>query len=63
MLCHDKAKIPVPDVVAEDCDLFQIDPYTSISEGTLLITCRPKKAVDPFWQAFGKAASEEQAQD
>jgi hydrogenase maturation factor len=100
----DKEKIPVPDIIAKVCELFDIDPYTSISEGTLLITCRPHKAdelvrrlnekkilaaiigevlpeekgrtireasqetplihpqVDPFWQAFGKAASEEQAQ-
>jgi hydrogenase maturation factor len=82
------------------CDLFGVDPYSSISEGTLIITCRPHKAqevirrlgdkgipatmvgeivdsrqgmrvfeqgtarelthpkVDPFWAAFGKAASQ-----
>ena len=82
------------------CDLFGIDPYSSISEGSLLFTCRPHKAqeavrrladkgipasmvgevvdaregmrysengrshelvhpkVDPFWSAFGKAASQ-----
>jgi len=87
--------------VRKVCDLFDIDPYTSISEGTLIITCRPHKArevldrlndkgipttivgevvgrdlgiryaeggrehplhhpkVDPFWAAFGKAASDE----
>ncbi|MCE5299861.1 MAG: AIR synthase family protein [Spirochaetia bacterium] len=26
------------------CEKFSIDPYTSISEGTLLITCRPNRA-------------------
>jgi hydrogenase expression/formation protein HypE len=94
----DRAKIPLPEEVAGVCELFGIDPYTSISEGTLLLTCRPHKAdevvrrlhaegilaaivgevlprerglaivadgkatplvhprVDPFWQAFGKAA-------
>ncbi len=97
-------RIPLPPVIAEICGLYDIDPFTSISEGTLLLTCRPQKAdeivrrlegggivaaiigdvlpeekgcsvtrkghatplehprVDPFWQAFGKAASEQQAQ-
>ncbi len=96
----DKEKIIVQDAVRKVCDLFGIDPYSSISEGTLIITCRPQKAiqvierlnhkgilasivgeivpedkgmhyfedgkkyelihprVDPFWGAFGKAASE-----
>jgi hydrogenase expression/formation protein HypE len=96
----DKEKIIVQDAVRRVCDLFGIDPYSSISEGTLIITCRPRKAqevarrlrdkgilvsmvgeivdgqqgmrffeggisrelihpkVDPFWSAFGKAASQ-----
>jgi hydrogenase expression/formation protein HypE len=96
----DKEKIIVQDPVRNVCDLFGIDPYTSISEGTLILTCRPHKTqevvrrlgdkgipvsmvgevvdarqglryfehgqsrelvhpqVDPFWAAFGKAASE-----
>jgi hydrogenase expression/formation protein HypE len=96
----DKGKIILQEPVKKVCDLFGIDPYTSISEGTLLATCRPHKAkelitrlqdkaipasivgeiteagqglhyfdggrkealihprVDPFWAAFGKAASE-----
>jgi hydrogenase expression/formation protein HypE len=96
----DKDKIIVQDSVRKVCDLFGLDPYSSISEGTLIITCRPHKArevvrrlddkgipagmvgeivesergmrvfengtsrelvhpeVDPFWAAFGKAASE-----
>jgi hydrogenase maturation factor len=96
----DKDKIIVQDAVRKVCDLFGIDPYSSISEGTLIITCRPHKAqevirrlgdkgipatmvgeivdsrqgmrvfeqgtarelthpkVDPFWAAFGKAASQ-----
>jgi hydrogenase expression/formation protein HypE len=96
----DKGAIIVQDSVQKICDLFEIDPFTSISEGTLIITCRPHKAdevrdrlldagipvtivgevlepssgvryaengrqhdlvhpkVDPFWAAFGKAASE-----
>lgn len=96
----DKEKIIIQDIVGKVCDLFHIDPYSSISEGTLIITSRPQKAneviqrlsekgirasivgeivpqedgmhyfeagkksnlvhprVDPFWAAFGKAASE-----
>jgi hydrogenase expression/formation protein HypE len=96
----DKEKIIVQDAVRRVCDLFAIDPYSSISEGTLIITCRPHKTqevlqrlsdkgipvstvgeivnaregmrvfeggtsrelvhpkVDPFWSAFGKAASQ-----
>jgi len=98
----DKEKIIVQDAVRKVCDLFAIDPYSSISEGTLIIACRPHKAkevilrlgdkgikagmageivdrekgmrifekgtstelvhpkVDPFWAAFGKAASQSQ---
>ena len=96
----DKDKIILNDVVKKICDLFGMEPYSSISEGTLIITCRPNKAkeviqrlddkgipasivgevveeekgltyykdgkahelihpkVDPFWIAFGKAASQ-----
>ncbi|MDZ7262477.1 MAG: AIR synthase family protein [candidate division KSB1 bacterium] len=96
----DKEKIILQENVARICELFGMDPYSSISEGTLIITCRPHKAqevlsrladknipasivgevvekhqgtyyfekgqkkelvhpkVDPFWVAFGKAASE-----
>jgi len=34
----------VQDAVRNVCDLFGIDPYSSISEGTLILTCRPHKA-------------------
>jgi len=96
----DKEKIIVQGAVRNVCELFGIDPYSSISEGTLILTCRPHKAkevilrlgdkgipasmageiveprhgmryfengtshelihpkVDPFWAAFGKAASQ-----
>jgi len=98
----EKQEIIVQDTIRQICTLFGIDPYSSISEGTLIITCRPHKAqelirrltdegimasivgeimepkkgmvyyenqhsyplthpkVDPFWPAFGKAASEGQ---
>ena len=39
-----KDKILVEDCVTEICRYFNIDPYASISEGTLIITCRPHKA-------------------
>lgn len=99
-LSIDKDKIIVQEHVRGICELFGIDPYSSISEGTLIITSKPNKAqevvqrlsdkgipasqvgevvektqgmryfeagkahelvhpkVDPFWAAFGKAASE-----
>jgi hydrogenase maturation factor len=102
MLVHKQAIIVQP-AIAKICGLFGIDPYTSISEGTLVITCRPHESaavlrrlrdhgilagevgevtnaasgvrlvedgrerplvhpeVDPFWAAFGKAASEAKA--
>jgi hydrogenase maturation factor len=40
----EKEKIVVEDCVPEICRLFGIDPYASISEGTLVVTCRPQKA-------------------
>ncbi len=40
----DKDRIIVQDAVRKVCGLFDIDPYSSISEGTLIITCRPHKA-------------------
>lgn len=39
-----KDKIVVLDGIMEICQLFEIDPYASISEGSLIITCRPHKA-------------------
>jgi hydrogenase expression/formation protein HypE len=40
----DVPAIPVAEDVARICDHYQMDPYTSISEGTLLLTCRPRHA-------------------
>lgn len=37
-------KIVVEDCVPEICRYFGIDPYSSISEGTLIISCREHKA-------------------
>lgn len=38
-----KSQIVIEDGVQQICDLFAIDPYRSISEGTLIITCREQK--------------------
>jgi hydrogenase maturation factor len=38
-----KEAIPVLPGVREICDLYGIDPFKSISEGTLILTCRPRK--------------------
>ncbi len=40
----EKEQIVVDECIDEICNLFKIDPYKSISEGTLIITCRPHKA-------------------
>jgi hydrogenase expression/formation protein HypE len=39
-------QIVVEDCVPEICSHFGIDPYASISEGTLIIACREKKAAE-----------------
>jgi hydrogenase maturation factor len=40
----DKEQIVVDDCITEICSYFGIDPYASISEGTLIIACREHKA-------------------
>ncbi|MFH0941537.1 MAG: AIR synthase family protein [Chloroflexota bacterium] len=40
----EQARIVVEDGVTEICRHFDIDPYASISEGTLIIACRERKA-------------------
>ncbi|MFC1846860.1 AIR synthase family protein [Chloroflexota bacterium] len=40
----EQEKIVVEDCIPEICDYFKIDPYASISEGTLIACCRPHKA-------------------
>jgi hydrogenase maturation factor len=40
----EKGEIIVDERVKKVCALFDIDPYSSISEGTLIVTCRPHKA-------------------
>jgi hydrogenase maturation factor len=41
----EKERIPMMPCVKEICELYGIDPYKSISEGTLIIMCRPNKAM------------------
>ena len=48
-----KEKIVVEDCVKEICQYFGIDPYASISEGTLILSCRPHKA-DAVVKALAK---------
>jgi hydrogenase maturation factor len=36
--------IPVPEDVGKVCSLFGLNPFETLSEGTLLITCRPEKS-------------------
>lgn len=40
----EKELIVIEDCVLELCDYFDIDPYASISEGTLIIACKQHKA-------------------
>lgn len=39
-----KERIIMEDCVSEICGYFNIDPYSSISEGTLIVACREHKA-------------------
>jgi hydrogenase expression/formation protein HypE len=49
----EKEKIIVEECVPEVCRFFGIDPYASISEGTLIIACRAHRA-DEVVSALGK---------
>jgi hydrogenase maturation factor len=40
----EKERIVIKDCVEDICNFFAIDPYISISEGTLIIACREHKA-------------------
>lgn len=50
----EKERIVIEDCVSEICDLFRINPYASISEGTLIITCRPLKALEVVQTLYHK---------
>ncbi len=53
----DKDRIPVSQAAGAVCKLFNIDPYISISEGTLVLTVRPAKT-DELMRIFNKAGIE-----
>jgi len=50
----EKELIVVEEGVPEICQYFNIDPYASISEGTLIISCRPDKAREVVNALVGK---------
>jgi len=50
----EKERIVVDECVMQICQYFGIDPYNSISEGTLIITCRGNKAPDIVEALSGK---------
>ncbi|MFH1382895.1 MAG: AIR synthase family protein [Chloroflexota bacterium] len=50
----EKEKIVLEDCVADICRYFKIDPYASISEGTLILACRPQKAGEIVAALTGK---------
>jgi hydrogenase maturation factor len=39
----EKKNIPLPEEVEKICRLFEIDPFSAISEGTLVVTCKKEK--------------------
>lgn len=53
----EKEEIIVLPEVEEICQRFEMDPYSSISEGTLIITCRPHKADSVVRKLKGKKIS------
>jgi hydrogenase maturation factor len=53
----EKERIVVEDCVEDICKLFGIDPYASISEGTLIIACREHKAQETVAALSGKGIS------
>jgi hydrogenase expression/formation protein HypE len=50
----EQEKIVIEEGVTEICAFFGIDPYASISEGTLIITCRPHRAGEVVRALTGK---------
>jgi hydrogenase expression/formation protein HypE len=50
----EQEKIVIEEGVPEICEYFGIDPYSSISEGTLVLTCRPLAAESVVRALAGK---------
>ena len=53
----DLAAVVFPEVIEKTCECFGLDPFSSISEGTLLATVRPE-AADDVVAALGAAGIE-----
>jgi hydrogenase expression/formation protein HypE len=49
-LMVDLSRLPVPHDVSSVCSLFGLDPFATLSEGTLILTCKASKA-----KAIGEA--------
>jgi hydrogenase expression/formation protein HypE len=48
----DLDSVPISQETEEVCRLFRIDPFTSLSEGSLIIACKPEKTskiLNAFW--------------
>lgn len=50
----ERESIPVPEEVAKVCALFGIDPFSSISEGTLVLTCKPHRTEEVIGRLAAK---------
>lgn len=53
----ERDKVLVPEDIRVTCDYFGLDPYISISEGTMVMTCDPEKA-EAMLRAFQEAGIE-----
>ncbi len=56
-IAADLRLIPVPEDVGRVCSLFGLNPFETLSEGTLVVTCRPTK-VAKLVRALGKNGTE-----
>jgi hydrogenase maturation factor len=50
----DRERIPVPDEVDKVCRLFAIEPFSSISEGTLVLTCKRHRTAELLARLAGR---------
>jgi hydrogenase maturation factor len=53
-LAFDKAEIFISDEVRAICELFELDPYRSLSEGALLVSVRPHKTGEVLKALYSK---------
>jgi hydrogenase maturation factor len=55
----ERERIPIRPEVEEICREFGMDPWSAISEGTLILTCRPEKAATilDLWREAGIEAA------